>query len=84
MMGGMMPGMMGGMMPGRGRMGGTGMIRMAVILLDTDGDGALSLAEVQAVQERMFNAADSNADGRLTPEELGAMAMEFAGPRLAR
>jgi hypothetical protein len=71
MMGRGMTGMMGrGMM----RHGGmhSGMARMAVILLDTDGDGSLSLDEVQAVTERIFNAIDADNDGRVTIEELQA------------
>jgi hypothetical protein len=72
-MGMMGPGM--GMM-GRGMMrhGGmhAGMARMAFILLDTDGDGALSLEEVQAVTERLFNAIDADDDGRVTLEEIQA------------
>jgi hypothetical protein len=49
---------------------GPGMMTMMMIMMDTDGDGALSLQEVQAVHTRMFNYADSNKDGKLTPEEL--------------
>ena len=49
-----------------------GMLRMMLILMDTDNDGALSLTEFQAVPERMFKALDANKDGRLTMEELQA------------
>jgi Ca2+-binding EF-hand superfamily protein len=38
--------------------------------MDTDGDGALSLEEMQAVHARMFAAMDGNDDGRVTPEEM--------------
>src|SRR5947207_1360843 len=49
-------GMMG---PGRGRMGhGLGM-RLMMILMDTDGDGALSLEEVQAAHARIFKQVDA-------------------------
>jgi Ca2+-binding EF-hand superfamily protein len=38
--------------------------------MDADGDGAISLQEFQAAHERIFKGADSNKDGRLTPEEI--------------
>ena len=66
MMGG---GMMGGGMIGGGMMGPV-MMRMMFALMDTDNDGAVSVAEFQAAHERMFRAADANKDGRLTVEEL--------------
>jgi len=41
--------------------------------LDTDGDGAISLAEIQARRPEMtaerFNQLDRNGDGLLTPDE---------------
>jgi hypothetical protein len=67
---GMGPGMMMDgprMMMGPGR---AGMMRMMIVMLDTDGDGMLSLEEVQAVHARMFKAMDVNKDGRLTAEEM--------------
>ena len=51
------------------RMGG-GMVRMMMILMDSDGDGAVSLQEFQAGHERMFKAMDVDKDGRLTLEEV--------------
>jgi len=46
--------------------------------LDTDGDGAVSLAEVQAVvadfTEEQFAGIDTNADGLLDEAELAAAA----------
>jgi hypothetical protein len=56
-------------MMGPGMMG-PGMMRMMLIVMDTDGDGALSLEEMQAVHARMFAAMDGNDDGRVTPEEM--------------
>jgi len=67
MMEGGMPGL--GMMMGAGMMG-HGMMRMMLIVMDTDGDGALSLEEFQAVHERMFAAMDGDDDGKLTFEEM--------------
>jgi Ca2+-binding EF-hand superfamily protein len=43
---------------------------MMMIMMDTGGDGTLSLEEVQAVHARMFNYADSDKDGKLTLEEM--------------
>jgi hypothetical protein len=54
----------------RGMMGGPHMLTMLMIMVDTDGDGTLSLAEVQAVHARVFNYADGDDDGKLTLEEM--------------
>ncbi len=77
MQGGMMGrGMMGGGMMNRGMMAGGGcspvMFRMIFALMDSDGDGAISLQEFQAAHERIFRAMDSNKDGKLTLEEMQA------------
>lgn len=45
-------------------------LRIMLILIDTDGDGALSLEEVQAAHARIFKAVDTNKDGKLTLEEM--------------
>ncbi|MFL5258932.1 MAG: EF-hand domain-containing protein [Hyphomicrobiales bacterium] len=45
-------------------------LRMMVILMDTDGDGALSLEEVQSAHARIFKAVDANKDGKVTVEEM--------------
>lgn len=72
-----------GMMMGRMRMS-SGMLRMAMILIDTNGDGAVSLDEAQAAQERVFRAADANGDGRLTYEEMRDFMRELRGGRRAQ
>jgi hypothetical protein len=72
--GGMMGrGMMGqGGMMGRGMMGPPVMMRIIFSLMDSDGDGTISLQEFQAAHERIFKAMDTNKDGRLTLEEMQA------------
>lgn len=67
MLQGGMPGY--GMMLGAGMMG-HGMTHMMLVLMDTDGDGALSLEEFQAVQARMFGAMDIDKNGKLTSDEM--------------
>lgn len=39
--------------------------------MDTDGDGRLSAAELEAIQAARFSTADTNADGQLTVNEIG-------------
>jgi len=71
--GGMMgEGMMGHGMMGGGAMGPPIMFRMMFALMDSDGDGTISLPEFQAAHERIFKAMDTNKDGRLTLEEMQA------------
>jgi Ca2+-binding EF-hand superfamily protein len=78
MMGGMMgQGGMGGMEGNRGpRMGMMGhggmMMRVMFSVMDTDGDGALSLDEVQEAHARIFKHVDADNDGRVTLEEMQA------------
>lgn len=70
---------MGGGVPMRmGKMGGPLMMRIMFILMDTDGDGTVSLQEFQTAHERIFNAMDSKKDGRLTFEEMQSF-MQGAG-----
>jgi EF hand len=71
-------GMMGRGMMGRGGTMGPGsmghgmMMRMLFAMMDSDGDGTISLQEFQAAHERIFKAMDANKDGRLTLDEIQA------------
>jgi hypothetical protein len=69
--------MMGRGMMGHGMMGHGGMMspvamRIIFALMDSDGDGTVSLQEFQAAHERIFKAMDANKDGLLTLEEMQA------------
>jgi Ca2+-binding EF-hand superfamily protein len=73
------PGMMGrGGMMGPGSMGHGMMMRMLFAMMDSDGDGTISLQEFQAAHERIFRAMDANKDGHLTLEEIQTF---MHGPR---
>ena len=66
-------GMMGrGGMMGPGSMHSGMMMRLLFAMMDSDGDGTVSLQEFQAAHERIFKAMDNNKDGVLTLEEIGA------------
>ena len=52
-------------------------MRMMFAIVDADGDGALSLAEIQDFHARIFRAVDENADGKVEMEEIEAF---FHGP----
>ena len=67
--GGMMGcGMMGrgGMMGSGGMMGHGAAMRFIFALMDSDGDGTVSLQEFQAAHEKIFKAMDTDKDGTLT------------------
>lgn len=50
-------------------------MRMMFAIVDADGDGALSLAEVQDFHGRIFNAVDENGDGGVEMEEIESFSM---------
>ena len=65
-------GMMGGGMIGGGAVVLPMLMRMMFSLMDSDGDGTITLQEFQAAHERIFKGMDSNKDGWLTQEEMRA------------
>jgi Ca2+-binding EF-hand superfamily protein len=60
-------------------MGGSGMVRMMLIMMDTDGNGAVSLQEFQAGQERVFKAMDGDRDGSITSQEVQRFGRSLKG-----
>ena len=44
-------------------------MRVVMILMDTDGDGALSLEEVQTAYAKIFKVIDADKNGKVTPTE---------------
>jgi hypothetical protein len=70
-----------GMGHGRGMGGGMGhgaMMQVVFALMDADGNGTLSLQEVQDAHARIFSHMDANNDGELTKAEIRAF---FQGGR---
>jgi hypothetical protein len=67
--------MMGRGMMRKGMMHGMHM-RLILILMDADGDGALSLEEFQEGHARIFKGVDADKDGKVTQTE---MQMFFSG-----
>jgi EF hand len=61
-----------GMMHSGGMMGRGVAMRFIFALMDSDGDGTVSLQEFQAAHERIFKAMDVDKDGTLTLEEIQA------------
>ena len=57
---------------GGGMMGRGAAMRFIFALMDSDGDGTVSLQEFQAAQEKIFKAMDTDKDGTLTLEEIQA------------
>ena len=45
-------------------------MRFIFALMDSDGDGTVSLQEFQAAHEKIFKAMDVDKDGTLTLEEI--------------
>ena len=47
-------------------------MRFIFALMDSDGDGTISLQEFQAAHEKIFKGIDTDKDGTITLEEIRA------------
>lgn len=77
-------GKMGGGHHGRGgphKAGGSPPGERGPMRMDTDGDGAISLAETQSMLEGHFTRADANRDGSVTRTEMEAAHRDMRGRR---
>jgi Ca2+-binding EF-hand superfamily protein len=61
---------MGSCRMGQGGMMGPFVMRIIFALMDSDGDGTISLQEFQAAHERIFKAMDKDRDGTVSFEEM--------------
>lgn len=52
--------------------------------IDTDGNGEISQAEMQAQKSARFKSVDANGDGKLSPEEMHAMAQSRMADRVQK
>lgn len=62
--------------PGMGWSGGMPMLlggRMMMAMIDADGNGSISLDEIEVVQRRIFNFFDEDKNGELSLEEIQAI-----------
>lgn len=62
----------GSMMGHGGMRGHGGMLRIMFAIMDANGDGALSLAEVQDIHARIFKHVDVDKNGQVTLKEIQA------------
>ena len=68
----------------QGGQGPRGIGKMTFEAFDTDGDGKVTLAEMDALKQARFTAADTDGDGMLSSEEMIARGMSRAGERMAK